>query len=562
MLAALTDGSYESRMPRALTDRRAAHVTCIVLLAFLAYAGSFRGGWVSDDTTAVAENPQLRSLSFANLRTIATSFDDANYIPLKVLSLAIDYHLWGGTPAGYHATNLALHIANALAIYALLLRLGESGGAALVIALLWALHPVQVESVAWISERKNVLSTLFFFAALLSFLAWSARPRLQTYALLFVFFVCALLSKINTIVLPAIMLAHELVEHHRLRGRDLAATVPLFAVGAVLAWVNLVGNPSHGAAWHGDDFWVNLRTTSTVVPRYLGLVFVPVGLSFYYDVVLRSSWLDPPVLLGVVTVVGLVATAVVLLARRRREAFWVIWFGVTLSPMLNLVPFPARMADRYLYIPLLGLVVLLVWGGRALAARLPPLHRALPAFAAAAVVILGVLTAARVPVFADEISLWADWAVRVPYLSADRPYGPKPRPRELAILREALARDGSSAVLHNAIGAIAFEENRLDEAVAELARARLLDPRDRAIALNLGRAYMYSGQPAAAARAFEDAVRLEPASFFAQLNLARAYLQLGDTRRARPPLERARSMRPDWKDWRREWSLLEQLERQ
>ncbi len=511
---------------------------------------------------ASSTNTLLRSFAPQNLRAIATTFEaNVNYIPLNTLSLAIDYHLWGLAPAGYHATNLLFHAANAALVYLVVLRLGESALAALAIALLWALHPVQVESVAWISERKNLLSTLFFLLAFLAYLRFSEQPRPRPYLWLLILYVCALLSKINTIVLPAIMIAYEIAMRRRLRGRDIAATLPLLAAGALLAWINLAGNPSHGAAYHGDDFWVNLRTTASVVPRYLELVLVPLGTSSYQAVNLRASWLDPPVLLGVVTILGLIAAALVLLMRGHPGAFWVIWLGVTLAPMLNLIPFPARMADRYLYIPLVGPLVLVASGVRALARRWPRLAPAVPALAGVAVVVAAGLTVVRIPAFHDELSLWADWALRTPYISADRPYGPQPRPRELQLLRDALARNHDSAALHNNIGAIAFEENRMSEAVAELARAHALDPRDPTIALNLGRAYLQARQPEAAARALEDAVRLEPPSFWAHLNLGRAYLMLGDAKRARPALERVRAMRPTWRDWRADFQMLEQLER-
>jgi hypothetical protein len=544
-----------------MNGRRALHVAVIVLLATTAYAGSFSGGFVSDDVTAIAGNPLLRSLAPSNLRAIATSFDDANYIPLKVLSLALDYQVWGLTPAGYHVTNLALHVANALLVYLVLLRLGEPAGAACAVALLWAVHPVQVESVAWISERKNVLSTLFFLLGFLVYLRFSEQPRARTYLLLLALFVCALLSKVNTVVLPALMLAYEVGERFRLRGRDLAATVPLLAVGALLAWVNLHGNPSHGVAYHGGSLAVTVRTMSTVLPRYLALALAPWQPSFYHAVPLRGSWLEPAVLGGALTLLASIAVAVALIARRRRGAFWIAWFFVTLAPMLNLVPFPALMADRYLYIPLLAPLVLVAWGMRALAVRFPLLGRGMPALAGAAALACAGFTLARVPVFRNELSLWADWAVRTPYITADRPYGPKPRPAELRILRDALAREGDSAVLHNNLGGIAFEEGRLRDALAELTRARQLDPQDPAIALNLGRAYLHAGDPAAAARTLEDAVRLESPSYFAWLNLGRACLQLRDAPRARQALEQARRMRPDWQDWRREWTVLEQLER-
>jgi len=540
----------------------AFHVTLIAVLATIAYAGSFGGGFVSDDVQGVGENPLLRSLAPTNLRAIAVSFEAGlNYIPLTTLSLALDYHFWSLTPAGYHASNLAMHVTNALLIYLLLLRLGEPGGLALTVALLWALHPAQVESVAWISERKNVLSTLFFLLAFHVYLRFSERPRAGTYLLLLALFACALLSKINTIVLPAVAVAYEVTERFRLRARDLAAAVAPLAIGAVLAWVNLAGNPSHGVAYHGGSLAVTLRTSSTVVLRYLGLVVAPAGLSSYHAVPLRPSWLEPAVLLGVVTMLGAAALAAALVARRRRGGFWIVWFFVTLSPMLNLVPFPARMADRYLYLPLLGPLVLLVLGTRTCAATLPALRRITPALAGAAVLACTWLTAARVPVFHDEISLWADWAVRTSYIAADSPYGAAPRPDQLRILRDALARGGDSAALHNNIGAIAFEERRIADAISELSRAYELDPDDSVVALNLGRAYLWANRPGDAARVLEDAVRLEEPVYFAHLNLARAYLLLRDPARARPPLERARRMRPSWNDWRREWALLEQLER-
>jgi hypothetical protein len=540
--------------------RHALHAAVIVVVTLIAYAGSLSGRWISDDVVAIAENPLLRSLAPANLHPLLTTFDGPNYMPLKMLSLAIDYRFFDGDPTGYHAVNLLLHVANALLVYLLLVRLGESGVTALAVALVWAVHPVQVESVAWISERKNVLSTLFFLLALLAYVRFSDRPRLRTYTLVFVLFVCALLTKINTIVLPAIVIAYELTWRFRLRARDVLATLPLLAAGAVLAWVNLHGNPSHGAEYHGGSLWVTLRTSSTVVPRYLALVLAPIGLSFYYAVPLRASWFEPAVLASTLAILALVA-GVVLLARRHHPAgFWIFWFLVTLAPMLNLVPFPALMADRYLYIPLVGPLVLAAWTLRTVVRRVPRLAAAMPIVAAAAVLGCTLLTVRRVSVFRDDFRLWADWALTTSYISSDRPYAAAPRTEEIRLLREALAHDDASGPLHNNLGAIAFEENRIAEAVAELGRAYTLAPRDPAIALNLGRAYLFARQPEAAARILEDATRLEPPSYYAHLNLARAYLLLGDAPRARAALAHARAIRPQWPDLPAVTAALEALE--
>src|SRR5262249_8364581 len=141
-----------------------------------------------------------------------------------------------------------------------------------------------------------------------------------------------------------------------------------------------------------------------------------------------------------------------------------------------------------------------------------------------------------------------DWALHTVYITSDHPYGPAPRPRELQLLHDALAKNESSGVLHNNIGGIAFEEGRIPDALAELSRAYQLEPRNPAIALNLGRAYLYSRQPEAAARILEEAVRLEPPSYYANLNLARAYILTGDAPRASDALARARAIRPTWSD--------------
>lgn len=520
----------------------------IALATAVAYAGSFAGQFVSDDVQAIAENPLLRSLDLANLRRIATSFDDANYIPLKVLSLAIDHRLWGLAPFGYHLTNLAMHVANAFLVYFLVRRLGESMGLATAAALLWALHPTQVESVAWISERKNVLSTLFFLSAFHAFLSFSARPRAGTYLLLTVLYVAALLSKVNTIVLPALMLAYEVVFRRRCRPRDVVATVPLLACGAFVAWVNLHDNPSHGATYHGGSLAVTLRTSATTIPRYLWNVVAPFDLLTYYPVPLRASWLDPAVAASVALVGMLVAVTVWCAARGHTAGFWLAWFGITLAPMLNLVPFPALMNDRYLYLPLLGALVPLAQLGRRMLAA-SGAERAAPVVVGAAAVGCGLLTAARVPVFHDPLALWADMGLRTSYITADQPYGPGPRTDEKRLLAQALARDPNRAALHNNVGGLAFEEGRLADALTALVRAQELDPNDPVIALNLGRTQLRLGRVDDAVRTLQRAVALEPPSFFARLNLARAYLLQNDLRRAREELTRAKALKSEPYFW-------------
>ncbi len=548
-------------MPGRTTARDTALLlAAIALAATLSYAGSVSGTWISDDVTMVAENPTIHSLSPANLRTLATSrTDGTNYIPLNFLSLALDYRLFGPDPRGFHLTNLVLHLANAAAIFFLLLRLGESRGRAAAVTLLWALHPVQVESVAWISERKNVLSTLFLLLAFHAYLRHELRPTMARYLVIVACFVAALLSKVNTIVLPVLLLCYEIVLGRGLRAANVVAMGPLLACGLVVAWANLHNNPSHGVAYHGGNLAVTLRTSATTIPRYLRNVIAPFDLMTYYPVPLHGSWLDPPVVSAVLLILALVVLTCWLAARRRPEGFWLAWFGITLAPMLNLVPFPALMNDRYLYVPLIGAVVILVrQGSRLLDAIGTP--RAGPPIVAAAALGLAILTARRVPVFHDELSLWADMGLRTSYITADAPYGPGPRSQEHRLLERAVALHPERAALHNNLGGFAFEENRLDDAVRWLAHAYELDPSDPVIALNLGRTYLRLGRLDDAIRTLQVAVRLEPPSFFAHLNLARAYLLSNDLERARTELGKAKTIKSDPYFWRGVEQALERAE--
>ncbi|MBX3025630.1 glycosyltransferase family 39 protein [bacterium] len=524
----------------------------------LAYAGSFAGGFVSDDVAAIANNPLLEALDAAHLRAIFASFDDANYIPLKVLSLAVDRAVWGPEPFGYHLGNLLLHIACTLLVWRILLRLALSPGAALLVALLWALHPLQVESVAFMSERKNVLSGAFFFAAFLAWLRFSARRDWRAYGAVALLFTAALLSKMNTVVLPALCIAYEVLVTRRVGRWTLAATLPLFAIGAVVVWYNLAGNPIHGSRFHGGSALVTWLTSSTVVFRYLALTVAPLGLRTFYYIPLHGSPTDWPVALSLLGLAALAALVWGLHRRRPREAFWLLWFGITLAPMLNIVPFPTLMQDRYMYLPLLGL---LAAPACALDAGLwrAAARRAAAVAATALAVALGGLTVTRLAVWHDEISLWRDWALQEWYLPVDQgPFLTRDSERKLAILEAAARATPDSALLRHNLGALLYERGDLPKAVAELDAATRLPGGDAGVPLlNLGRALLHGGDGPRAAAVLQRAVEREPYSFYAQLNLARAALRVGDTATARRALEACARIRPgSERQYRGEWEAV------
>lgn len=384
------------------------HGTAIALLILLTYSGSFGGAFISDDTQEVATKELIRALDWNHVRGIFRTFDGANYMPVTVLSFAVDYRLWGLTPAGYHFSNLVIHLLNALLVYALLRRLEMPPNAALIAAAIWGVHPLQVESVAWISERKNVLSGLFFFAAFHVYLSFSERPRVGTYLGMLGLFLIAVLSKMNTMVLPAMCLAYEIAFRFRLGLRDVLAAVPMFAIAAAVAWYNLAGNPIHGNDYWGGSALVTWLSSGVVVFRYLENLILPTDLTTYYEVRLRDSVFDPPVLLSLLGLAALAAATVSGILTKRTRGFWILWFGIALAPMLNIVPFRSMMNDRYMYLPMLGPVVLIT----AFLAECARGQRARYPLVVAAVVVIGAyagLSYRRVEIWANPLTYWKDW---------------------------------------------------------------------------------------------------------------------------------------------------------
>lgn len=547
-------GSWQSRLGPSLA---------LVLVSALVYAGSFEGEFVSDDLSSIVNNPLLRSLDGAHVKRIFTGFDGPNYMPLKVFSLALDYRLWGPEPAGFHLTNLIVHILAALLVHRILLRLELGAFTALFVALIWAVHPLQVESVAWISERKNVLSGLFFFAAFYVYLSFSEHGRRAAYLGMLGLYVLALLSKMNTLVLPAVCLAYEAAFRFRLRRRDWLASLPLFLLGAAVAAYNLVGSRVHGGPYHGGSAVVTWLSSSVVVLRYLKNALWPTDLSFYYDVPLRGCLLDRPVLLSVLSLAGIAAATLWCIRRRQRVAFWVLWFGITLAPMLNLIPFRALMHDRYMYLallgPLVGLGMGLSWAARTWCPRY-----AAAGLAAAAILGAAVLSFQRVEVFDNPVSLWEDWALGVPYVPADPPHVQRHLEAKVGLLRAAIVRDPTSAVAHGNLGALYHEAGATDYAIARLQRAREFTPDDRILLANLGRAYAQAGRLEEAEHALARAAELDPHAFVTQRALARVLLERGDLEGAQRALAVCARIRPLGSpgagSWAREQERLEELE--
>jgi tetratricopeptide (TPR) repeat protein len=476
-------------------------LAAIALVAFLPAFGAGYTNW--DDPPYVIDNPRIEALTASHLSEMffgPGSISMALYIPFTELSYAVDRALFGVSPFGHHVTNVALHVAAGLLLFAFLSSFLRNFPAAFATTALFLVHPVQVESVAWIAERKSVLSGLFIFATLVIYhrrkrpdsLAFSISAEWPALG----FTLVALLSKPIAVAIPLILAALDLTRADRDPGRDKSprARVADLLQAAVSKWpyllltfaasaATLYAHASRGALLgEGREAVRTLATMLSVIPYYARLALFPTQLNAIHMVPERATILDPMSLVGLFMLLALVYAAIRLGRHSRVIPFFAVWGISFMLPVSNIVHLDIYMAERYLYLPLVALVAptaaAAVCGaqGRGRAARNG-------AFLAAAAVLLcfGSLTFARAGVWKESESLW----------------------------RDTLAKSPGASKAHVNFGLIRLEQNDLDSAKRHFREAIRLKG-DPDAALNLGIALSREGSTAEALQAFEAAKRVSP----------------------------------------------------
>jgi protein O-mannosyl-transferase len=512
----------------------------LALVTLAAYAPALRAGFVWDDDAYVTQNQTLRDLD--GLRRIWFELGAVpQYYPLVHSGFWVEHHLWGLDPLGYHLVNVLLHVLAAVLLARVLLRLEVPAPG--LAAILFALHPICVESVAWVTERKNVLSAVFYLGAALTYLRFfaatdSAVPghaRWRYYAGALVLFVMALLSKTTTCSLPAALLLVRWWKRGRLRRSDVVPLIPFFVVGAgmglMTAWIERQHLGAQGGAWS-----LTLPARCLIAGRalwfYAGKLVWPVGLAFVYprwDIDVHAWWQWTFPLAAVCAFTGL------WLARRRIGRGPVaasLFFAGTLGPALgffNLYPMRySFVADHFQYLACIGVLA----SCAVVLSRLPP---ALPA---ALVVVLGVLTWRQASAYHDSETFWRDTLRKNPRSAlAHNNLGTELERR--GRIAEAMEHfDAARAIApndpepHNNLGNMLLRGGHLDEAIESYRRAIQLDPRYVSPLNSLAVALAMKGNYAEAATVLQRALRLDP-------NDARAHGNLGNALRIRGDLDGA-----------------------
>lgn len=563
--------------PAPASRRSLVLALALLLLTVVAYLPALDNGFVWDDDDYVTANPTLRSAD--GLRRIWLEPGAVpQYYPLTFTTLWLDYQIGGLNPFGYHLVNVLLHGLAAVLVWLVLRRLAVPG--AWLAAAVFAVHPVHVESVAWITERKNVLSGALYLGAMLAYLRYAGvgAPRDAAaaasrswvlYGLSLALFVAGLLAKTVVCTLPAALLLILWWKRGRDVGREVVPLLPFFAIGLALALVTVeVERRFVGAA--GADWQLSIVDRCLIAGRavwfYLGKLAWPAPLTFFYP-----RWtIDASAAWQYAFPLAAVAVAATLLALHRRigvgplVAF--LFFGATLGPALGFVDvFPMRysfVADHFQYLASLGPITLAA-ALAALAAR--RVHgnarRATTALGVVVVALLAVLTARQSEAYRDLRTLWEDTLAKNPGAwMAHNNLGlllmQEGQPEAaMAHYRAAIAVKPDDAFAHNNLGHTLASVGRVDEAVPLLEEAVRIEPGNAEAWSNLGNAHAARQRWADALAAYERALAVRPSFADAWGNAANVMLLTGRRDDAIAAYERALALDPGFADARRNLAI-------
>ena len=385
----------------------------------------------TDDGEYVVNNFNIKyGLNWGVVKWAFSGYYLGNWHPLTWLSHAVDCELFYLNAGRHHEMNAIFHAMNALLLFWVLSRTTGSAKRSLMVAALFAVHPVNVESVVWISERKNLLSMFFFLLALGSYTWYALKPRADRYALVVLLYACALMSKPQVVTFPFILLLWDYWPLQRMFAPNHAVSLnrpvpqnaepksftwllleklPLFGLSAASAIVTVKAQGAAGAMrgpFNTFPFPSRLGNAIISYPRYLGKAIWPTHLAFLYPHPGRSLAIWEII----AAAVFLLATSIVVVVYRRRRYLFVGWFWFlgTLLPMIGLVQVgPQAMADRYAYLPLVGLFIMTCWGVSDWASRRRISNRWLASASIAALAVLSVTAHRQIGYWKDDVTLWS-----------------------------------------------------------------------------------------------------------------------------------------------------------
>lgn len=546
-------GGYRSRIEMILLAG-----AVLVVLTLTAYWGLGSASFITiDDGGCVTDNPHVKKgVSWDNLKWAFSNNLLGNYIPLTQLSHMLDVEIWGMNAGGHHVTSLLIHILNSLLLLVLLERMTGAVWRSAAVAALFAVHPLHVESVAWIAERKDVLSAFFWFMGLLAYAFYAEKRSIARFLPVFFAFLLGLLSKAMIITFPFLLLLLDYwpLERWPSEGRGACGDSgkrndskrpalwnlvlekwPLFALVPVFMVITVSAQKTVGATSSLVALPLGQRIANALVSYagYLKKMFLPVDLAAYYPFRQGTVSVPPAVLCGILFA-ALTFAALWFGRKRRYLATGWLWYVGTLLPVIGLVQVGGQaMADRYTYVPLVGVFMMAVWGTAEIAAGTPFKRKVAAAGWVAVILTLAVLTRTQTGYWKDSFSVAGralavttdNWFMRFHMGSALEEQGRKEE--ALSQYEEAVRISPSYSDAHLNLGNLLQEKGRYPEAVVHYETALKNSPYPARVLYNMGMALRKMNRLPDAIGKLEEAVRADPGLVEARTALGNALSDAG-----------------------------------
>jgi len=472
-----------------------------------------------DDRHYITENPEVQAgLSWKGVIWAFTTTHGSNWHPLTWLSHMLDCQLFGLNPRWHHLHNVLLHVASACLWFLALTRMTKSVWPSALVAAWFALHPLHVESVAWVAERKDVLSTFFAALTVLAYARYAERPNFIRYLFVFTLYLLGLLAKPMLVTLPCVLLLLDYWPLRRLNTRVPASPrfaagwrlcllekAPLFALVAISCAATLFAQNKGGALVNAKMLALDARVGNALVAyvAYLSKTFWPAGLAVYYPFYFQI----PPIPQVVGAIVILAAISLAAMASARKHPYLLVgwlWYLGTLVPVIGLVQVGSQsMADRYTYLPLMGIFFIVAWGFPAVVARIMANARRTRIVVRSAAILT---VAAMIPLTWIQIGHWRD---------------------SVTLFRHALDVTDRNAQAHIFMAQALYPMGRREEAIEHYAKAVEIVPNEPYNLYNLGLALYQAGRIDESIPRFEGALRVLPEHGRANFWLGEAYLKRG-----------------------------------
>jgi Flp pilus assembly protein TadD len=498
-----------------------------------------------DDDEYVTDNPHVKSgLTLSGVFWACVAMHSNNWHPLTWLSHMLDCELYGLNPGGHHLTNLLIHIANTLLLFLVLKRMTGALWRSSFVAALFALHPLHVESVAWVSERKDVLSTFFWMLTMGAYFRYVNSPRFHRYLLVLLCFAMGLLSKPMLVTLPFVLLLLDYWPLGRFRLGELGSNcnvstqkplklsdqrlsvlqlvlekTPFFVLSAAASILTFLAQQSGGIVKSLKLFPLETRIANALVSyvAYIGKMIWPSRLGFFYPYPDRVPIWQ---ITGAALLLGSISFLVIRASYKRRYlgTGW-LWYLGTLVPVIGLVQVGLQsMADRYTYVPLIGLFIMIVWGIHDILKKWPHRNTVFTVFAGLLFSILAIVTWAQVKHWQNSITLF----------------------------KHTLEVTSENSLMHYDLGVIMLRQGRYSDAIAHLSESLRIEPDDADAHNNLGIALGRQGKIPEAMIHYAEALRIKPNFAGAHNNLGVALARQGKIPEAMVHYAEAVRIKPDF----------------